>query len=238
MTFPAQTIFYRNKAVLENQFSRIGSTYAHFIFCFSHSKSRCSLTHDKRRQSADARSFTRIGEYDEYFCQSSICYKAFCSVQHISAAVFRLDSSGGNRTGIRASPGFRKGKCSQIIFIDNIKIALFLFIITSYDDRIGSEGISCNRRRYSGTSLGQFFINSSNRNSVKAGSAKFFRDGYAEESLSSQFIKQAFMHFPLFIHFSCIRYDFFLHQIPDNLDDFLLFLIKSKIHIDTNLPFF
>ena len=123
-----------------------------------------------------------------------------------------------------------------MIFINNIEIALFLFIIPGDDNGIRSQCVGGYRGSYTGAAFSQFFIKGSDRNGIESGSAKFFRNGNAQESLGCQFVEQAFVQLACFIHFGRIRYDFLLHQITNDFNQLLLFVIKSKIHVDTNLP--
>ncbi len=44
------------------------------------------------------------------------------------------------------------------------------------------------------------------------------------------------MELSRFIHFRSVGDDFFFHQVADNLDDFFLFVVISKIHLCTNQP--
>ena len=46
------------------------------------------------------------------------------------------------------------------------------------------------------------------------------------------------MELSCFIHFRSVGDDFFFHQVANNLDDFFLFVVISKIHLVlTNLPY-
>ena len=153
VTFPAETVFDRYEAVLEDEFCRIGSADAHFVFSFADGEAWRPLADDESCQSADTAALAGIGEDDEDFGQGPVGNEAFRTVEDIAFAIFSLHSTRRNGTGIRACPRFGQGESSQVVIVDDIEVTFLLVIVTSNDDRIRSQGIGSHRRSDTGTAF-------------------------------------------------------------------------------------
>ena len=133
MAFAAETVFGRDEAVLEDEFRRIGSADAHFIFSLADCEARRPLADDEGRQAADAAALAGVGEDDEDFGQGAVGNEAFRTIEDIAFAVFGLHGPRRNGTGIRNRCRFSQGKSGQVVFIDDIEIAFLLVVVTGND---------------------------------------------------------------------------------------------------------
>ena len=153
VAFPAETVFDRHEAVLEDEFCRIGSADAHFVFSFADGEARSPLADDEGCQSADAAALAGIGEDDEDFGQGPVGNEAFRTVEDIALAIFGLHGTRRNGTGIGTSPRFGQGESSQVVIVDDVEVAFLLVIVAGNDDRIRSQGIGSHRRSDTGTAF-------------------------------------------------------------------------------------
>ena len=153
MAFAAETVFGRDEAVLEDEFRRIGSADAHFIFSLADCEARRPLADDEGRQAADAAALAGVGEDDEDFGQGAVGNEAFRTIEDIAFAVFGLHGPRRNGTGIGTGARFSQGKSGQVVFIDDIEIAFLLVVVTGNDDGIRGQGIGSDGRSDAGTAF-------------------------------------------------------------------------------------